>query len=138
MNYLTPHRFDISVIIPLEYHRGLAVDCVRTWIQEQDYPAERYQIILCAPCSLDNKTEADIRLLMRPWDRLEKYHLNHDMSLLAEGAKIAESKLLFFTESHCLPEKNALRTLFDVRFQFFVTLGVDITYFGFLGRKLLI
>lgn len=34
MNYLPPHRFDISVIIPLEFHRGLTVDCFRTWIQE--------------------------------------------------------------------------------------------------------
>ena len=107
LDAFTP-RFDISVIIPVESHRGQAVDCIRAWTQEQDYPANRYQIIMCAPNTLASETEAEIRALLRPWDLFEKYPFDHDMPLVAEAAHLAESVLLFFTESHCLPENSAL------------------------------
>src|SRR3989344_4952052 len=109
-----PHRFDFFVIIPVEYHRGQAVECVRGWTQEQDYPADRYQIILCAPNTLKPELEAEIRSLLRPWDRLEKRPLNHDVTLVAEAARLAESELLLFTESHCVPKKTALSSLLAV------------------------
>lgn len=112
---LLKSRFDVSVVIPVESHRGQTVACVRGWAQEQDYPAEQYQIILCAPDSLDSETELEIRAMLRPWDHLEKRPYHHDMPLITEGAYLAESEVLFFTESHCLPEKSALRQLLDVR-----------------------
>ncbi len=105
-------RYDISVIIPAESHRGQAVDCIRGWTQEQDYPADRYQIIICAPNTLESATEAEIRELLRPWDRFDKYPFEHDMPLVAEGAHLAESALLFFTESHCLPNGTAISSIF--------------------------
>lgn len=108
------HRFDISVIIPVEFHRGQSIDCVRGWAMEQCYPSEQYQIILCAPNTLKPETEAEIRSLLRPWDHLEKRPLSHDMPLIAEAAYLAESELLLFTESHCLPDKNALNSLLGI------------------------
>jgi hypothetical protein len=114
VSFLPSQRFDVSVIIPVEFHRGQAVDCTRGWAQGQNYPADRYEIILCAPNTLKPETEAEILSLLRPWDRLEKRPLNHDMPLVAEAAHLAESDLLLFTESHCIPENTALGSLLAV------------------------
>lgn len=110
-NALPAPRFDLAVIIPVEYHRDQAVDCVRGWAQQQQHPADRYQLILCAPSNLDPATETDIRALLRPWDRLEKSNANHDMALVAQAASMAESELLLFTESHCLPYPQAVGSI---------------------------
>ena len=114
VNLHLPMRFDVSVLIPLEFHRGQAVTCVRGWTEKQDYPADRYQIILCAPQTLNPETEAEIRLLLRPWDLFKRCPLDHDLSLVAKAARMAESELLLFTESHCHPENNALKTLLEI------------------------
>ncbi|HSI38400.1 MAG TPA: hypothetical protein VK946_04955 [Methylotenera sp.] len=111
INSVNVFCFDVSIIIPVEYHRGQAIECIRGWAQEQDYPANQYQIILCAPNTLETEMEVDIRALLRPWDRLEKCAFNHDMSLVAAAAHSAESKILLFTESHCIPKNNAISSM---------------------------
>jgi len=103
--------FDLSIIIPVEFHRGQAIACVRGWALEQNYPAENYQIILAAPNTIDIELETEIKTLLRPWDRLEKLSHHHDMALVASAADLAKSNLLLFTESHCIPKHNAISVM---------------------------
>lgn len=64
--------------------------CVSGWVRQVGFAAERYQIILCAPMHLAYQTEMEIRALLRPWDRLEKRDVAHDVYfLVAAAAKMA-------------------------------------------------
>ncbi len=106
-------RFDMSVIVPLAFDRGLALECVRRWTHGQNYPRNRYQMILAAPRTMSAERLEEFRALIQPWDRLDRYPADHDMNLVAEAAKVAESELLLFTESHCLPKPEALSSLLE-------------------------
>lgn len=108
-----PSRFDVSVILPMAYHQGLAVECIEGWAKTLSYPRDRYQIVVAAPQSLDAGIVEKLRKYLQPWDRLECYPFNHDIPLVAVAAKLAESEWLLFTESHCVPEPHALTHLME-------------------------
>lgn len=108
---------DVSILIPVEFHRGQAVDCIQRWAQGQTYPDKRYELIVCAPDTLGEEIESQLRKYLRPWDRLLKRPLKHDMPLIVEAARLSTSELLIFTESHCLPEPTALHDLLEVAAQ---------------------
>ncbi len=107
-------KLGASILIPLEFHRGQAVACIKAWAYEQDCAAESYELIVCAPDGLDPETEREIRQSLRPWDRFLKESSRHDMPLVAAAARQSASDLLIFTESHCLPGTNAVSTLLQV------------------------
>ena len=104
----------ISVIIPLEYHRGLALECIRNWAKHQDYPRDGYQILIGAPAEFDAWELSEIEKLLQPWDRIVHSRHDHDMTLIEEIAKLANSELLLFSESHCVPQGDALSYLIEV------------------------
>ena len=97
-----------SVIIPLEAHRGQAVRCVRVWAREQVFPREQFEIIIASPPDHPVSELDEIRRLLRPQDRVLEFECHHDMELCAKAAETARGEVLFFTESHCLPEPEAL------------------------------
>jgi hypothetical protein len=101
-----PPRF--SVIIPLEAHRGHAVRCVRGWAEEQVFPRERFEIIIASPPGHPPAELDEIRRLLGPQDRLLEFDHHHDMGLCVMAAETARGEVLFFTESHCLPEPETL------------------------------
>lgn len=107
-------KFDASILIPVEFHRGQAVACIKGWAHEQDCTAKSYELIVSAPDALDPETEREIRQALRPWDRFLKDSSRHDMSLVVAAARHSASDLLIFTESHCLPAANALSTLLEI------------------------
>lgn len=111
------HELEASILIPVEFHRGQAVACIRAWADEQDCPPESYQLIVCAPDTLDRETEREIRQALRPWDRFQQDTSRHDMPLVAVAARQSTCDLLIFTESHCLPAANALSTLLGIAAQ---------------------
>ena len=98
-----------TVIIPLEFHRDQAEECLRRWTREQAYARSRYEILAVA-CrySLSQEAFADLRAQLGPDDRLLLYDAPHDMALCAQAAGEAQGEVLLFTESHCLPEPNVL------------------------------
>jgi hypothetical protein len=95
----------ISVIIPLEYHRGQWDQCWRKW-QTQTLPKNQYETILVVPPDFPERDK--LPALLGPQDRLEYSNENHDIGLCAMGATRARGQFLFFTESHCLPESDVL------------------------------
>ena len=106
-----PRRLDVSVIVPLEFHRGLAIECIQGWASAQTHPRDRYQVVIAAPDTLQASLRSEIQLLLQPPDRLECFPFHHDMPLAARGASLAGGDWLLFTESHCLPEPHALAQL---------------------------
>jgi hypothetical protein len=95
----------ISVIIPLEFHRGQWERCWQGW-QSQTLDRTAFEIILVVP---PNFPEPDkLSELRDPIPLLEYSHHSHDIALSADGAASARGKFLFFTESHCWPEPDML------------------------------
>jgi hypothetical protein len=123
-----PVRF--SVIIPLEFHRGYVQACLRRWTREQTYAPERYEVV-AAGCrgSMDAEARRAVERELRPQDRLLLYDDPHDVALCARAAVEAKGDVLFFTESHCLPEADALERAED-------TLRDRPEWSGFSGRSI--
>ena len=101
-----PPRF--SVIIPLEFHRGQAVRCIRGWAEEQVFPREQFEIVIASPAGHPLAELDEIRGLLGPQDRVLEFDRDHDMDLCAKAAESARGEVLFFTESHCFPEPETL------------------------------
>jgi hypothetical protein len=97
-----------SVIIPLESHRGHAIRCVRGWAEEQLFPREKFEIVVACPPGYPEDELDEIRRLLRSQDRLLRFDHDHDMGLCVAAAEAARGEVLFFTESHCLPEPETL------------------------------
>ncbi len=107
-------RIKVSIIIPLESHRGLAIECIQRWSDTQTYPRNHYQLIIASPNKLPKSISRKIYNYLKSWDRIEFYEFNDDMYLVAEGAKLADGEFILFTESHCLPEPDALSHLLKI------------------------
>jgi len=97
-----------SVIIPLEFNRGLASQCIRAWVQEQTCLRDNYEILVAASETHADEEIAVIRKLLFPQDKLLQFQGSHDMNLVAAAAKQASGEVLVFTESHCLPAPDFL------------------------------
>lgn len=97
-----------SVIIPLEFNRGLAVRCIRAWVEGQSFRRDAYEILVAASETHDPKELKAIGELLLPQDKLVRFPVSHDMGLVASAASLAVGEVLVFTESHCLPEPNFL------------------------------
>lgn len=96
-----------SVIIPLEFHRGQAVECLRSWAR-QTFARERFEIIVACPPGFPLRELTLIRSMLAGHDRLLQLPHRHDMALCADAAQEARGQILFFTESHCAPEPDTL------------------------------
>ncbi len=97
-----------SVIVPLEFHRGKAEECVRGWCRAQTYPRELFEVLLLAPEGFPVAELDALRPLLTSRDRLLLLPGCHDMALCVEGAKVASGDVLFFTEAHCWPDPDVL------------------------------
>lgn len=100
-------RVIFSVIIPLEYHRGQWRQCVAAWTRQQ-FAAADFELILAVPSGFSAADRQDLAAALRPHDRIIDGASAHDMGLSAIGARLAAGRFLFFTESHCWPEADAL------------------------------
>ncbi|RBP39734.1 hypothetical protein DES53_109161 [Roseimicrobium gellanilyticum] len=97
-----------SVIIPLEFHRGQGHDCLQGWTQGQDFPRDQFEIVLAIPPSFPEDEAAVLRTMLAPHDQAIDLPHEHDIALCAAAARHARGEILFFTESHCLPEQDVL------------------------------
>ncbi len=72
-----------SVIIPLEFHRGQAVRCVRGWAEGQLFPREQFEIVVASPADHPKAELDEIRGLLGPQDQMLQFDRHHDMDLCA-------------------------------------------------------
>ena len=118
-----------SVIIPLEFHRGHAVQCVRGWAEGQLFPRDQFEIVIASPADHPKAELDEIRGLLGPQDRVLQFDRHHDMDLCAKAAEAASGEMLFFTESHCLPESGTLASADAVAHE-------NTEWAGFSGRSI--
>ncbi|MDA0657553.1 MAG: hypothetical protein O3C60_01820 [Planctomycetota bacterium] len=97
-----------SVLIPMEFHRGLATRCVSGWTQRQDFPRSEFEVIVAAPRRGDAAETASVAAVLGPQDRLLFVDANHDMPLVAAAARQSLGENLVLTEAHCLPRPDFL------------------------------
>jgi hypothetical protein len=97
-----------SVLIPLEFTRGIAERCVRAWTVGMEYPRERYELLIAAPEDYDPIEIAVLEAMLAPQDRIVSVAAEHDIALVAEAACRVEGEMLVFTEAHCIPEPGFL------------------------------
>jgi predicted dehydrogenase len=99
----------VSVVVPLQDHRGYALDCVRSWTA-QTIAQESFELLVMTDGS-EPQLEQEVRRLLRPQDRMITEDDAHDSLLYDLGARAARSDLLLFTEPHCTAEPRALDEL---------------------------
>ena len=108
-----PLRPDVSVIVSLPEHHGLALECVDSWVRGQTYPRSRFEVLVASDGS-DPALEGRVKALLGPQDRLIAHPTTtlYNLYLLYNiGAREAKGALLFITESHSLPEPECLEEL---------------------------
>jgi hypothetical protein len=97
-----------SIIIPLEFHRGQGLECLRGWTREQTFPRDQFEIVMAIPPGLPESDLNEMRALLSAHDQALFFSERHDIGLCAAAAQSARGEYLFFTESHCLPEPDTL------------------------------
>lgn len=97
-----------SIIIPLEFHRGLSERCIGAWATSQTYPRDQFEILIAAPDTHDPAELRALHELLGSHDRMLRLAWHHDMPLVAEAARQARGEILVFTEAHCLPRPDFL------------------------------
>jgi predicted dehydrogenase/glycosyltransferase involved in cell wall biosynthesis len=101
---------EFSVVLPLPDHRGHAVACLRSWIAEQTFGGDRYEVILVDD-GADSPLAERLRGLLRPHDRLLRVRARNELEMYHRGAEAARGRFLLFTESHCTAEPECLAEL---------------------------
>lgn len=99
-----------SIIIPLEFHRGVGTDCLAKWAELRQ-AGGRFELILAAPESMRGREAESFAKYIDETDQILFFPEDHDMDLVASGAKQARGDWLFFTESHVMPTDGLLQAM---------------------------
>ena len=105
-------RPQISVIIPLFDARIGEEDCVGSWVNQDDFAAEKYEILVISDGE-SPEMEERIRSVLRPGDRIERHEPQKVLGLYHAGAQKAGADLLLFTELHCVARPGCLKAIAD-------------------------
>jgi glycosyltransferase involved in cell wall biosynthesis len=103
-------RPEISVIIPLFDARIGEEGCVASWVDQPDFAAEKYEIVVISDGSFE-ELEERIRAVLRPGDRIERHAPQKVLGLYHAGAQAARADLLLFTELHCVARPGCLKAI---------------------------
>lgn len=98
---------NVSVVIPLPDHRGLAEQAIAHWLHKINFPAESFEIIVTTD-GKNTPLNKSIHDKLRPSDQLITVRSANLLELVNIGVKASNSDLIFITESHCLPHKECL------------------------------
>ncbi len=101
---------DVSVIVALPDHRGLAIECVESLVRGQTYPRDQYEVIVVSDGS-DPVLERQVKAILGPQDRMLSRATTNESLLYDLGAREARGTLLFITEPHCIAEPECLEEL---------------------------
>lgn len=101
---------DISVIVPT-YNRAMQLQNCLDRILDQDYPRDRYEIIVA-------NDAGDVELKIPSQVVLVQLPINSGPGVARNlGAKVARGTLLAFTDDDCLPRSSWLSRLWDQHLQ---------------------
>ncbi|MDR3468479.1 MAG: glycosyltransferase [Xanthobacteraceae bacterium] len=113
-------RPEITVIIPLFDARIGEEHCVASWVDQPDFPADKYEILVVSDGESE-ELERRIRAVLRPGDRIERHAPQKVLGLYHAGAQSANADLLLFTELHCVARPGCLKAIAD----YFATQEMD-------------
>jgi len=97
----------VSVILPMEDHRGLGLQSLESWTQYQRCNAEDFELIILLN-GVDDKLAKAMQQRLRSGDRAINQIASTEMEAYDIGAREAKGKYLFFTEPHCIAEPEAV------------------------------
>ena len=100
----------ISIIIPLFDARIGEEDCVGSWVNQDGFAAEKYEILVISD-GASPEMEDRIRTVLRPGDRIERHAPQKVLGLYHTGAQTARADLLLFTELHCVARPDCLKAI---------------------------
>lgn len=101
----------LTVILPMETHRDMGVEAVKSWIQ-QDIDAELYElIVVCHTTQIAIKPH--IETLLRSHDRLIFMTACNEIHLCHHATTLANGQYYLFTESHCLSQPDTVRNAIE-------------------------
>ena len=97
----------LSVVFPLLDERGLALACIRAWVEEKrEVPL---QIVLVSDGQRPT-LERQVRELLGPSDAFLLQD-GSEAAMYDRGCRSAAAELLLLTEPHCLPDAGAARRI---------------------------
>lgn len=119
----------ISVIVPMETHRGIAEEAVLSWVANQRCEKDVYEVILVfykkqkeliqkightlgfVNQEWFNNGEEVVSFITKVGTRIKIASIDgkNEIELCHYGATLAEGKYLVFTESHCIAEAQAVQ-----------------------------
>lgn len=98
---------EISVILPMEDHRGFGLRAVSSWTRSQTCEASRFEVIVLVDEASSHLVDG-IKPLLRPHDVLIEEEPENEMAHYDLGARRARGRYMFFTEPHCVAEPHAV------------------------------
>lgn len=97
----------ISIILPMQDHRGKAIPAVQSWVENQRCNPDDFEVILIVD-DISKEFEEPIRRMLRTQDKLISQSGFNYVKQYHVGSKHAIGKWLFFTEPHCVAEPEAI------------------------------
>jgi predicted dehydrogenase len=116
----------MTVILPMEDHRGLGSQAIESWVHHQRCDPDDFELIIITDARTRER-EAEFSSLLRPSDTLIHREAANEMDQYHIGAKLAKGQYLLFTEPHCVAEPQAI----SEAIRFFETRDLD----GFCPRS---
>ncbi|HWP47161.1 MAG TPA: glycosyltransferase [Candidatus Limnocylindrales bacterium] len=96
---------DVSIVVPFHNSERYLMECIEGLLS-QDYPRERYEIVMVD----NNSTDASVRIVKRyPRVRLISEGRRGAYAARNRGVREAKGKIIAFTDSDCVPFKDWLQ-----------------------------
>ena len=103
----------ISVVVPV-YNTALYVeDCIKALLS-QNYPQDKYEVIMVDNNSMDASTDI---IKQYPIIKLKREYKQGSYAARNHGIYEAKGSIIAFTDSDCVPSSNWLRNIADVMSQ---------------------
>jgi predicted dehydrogenase len=103
-------ELEVSVILPIEDHRGYARDAVKSWTQDQTFDRDRYELIVGFD-GAEAGLEESLHPLFGSEDRGIRNEGALEIVLYDEMARAARGRILVFTEPHCIAEPTFIEEM---------------------------
>lgn len=123
-----PDNPSVTVVVPLKYHLGFAIECVESYTKKQTYPRERLSVIVVSD-GTEPQLEKEVGALLSSNDRLVLDGSSSWYGNLNDGAQLADSDILFFTEAHA----HGVPECIEEMVRFLKTTDYEGASVGFLG-----
>lgn len=104
-------EFDFSVVIALLNHGGHWEESIRSWAREQNYPRDKYEVIVVS--NGKRAYEADVKKVLQEHDTLLICDHEAELDVYDYGLRKARGKVLFLAEAHSVGNPDCLTEMMN-------------------------